>query len=163
MEFMRFPDIKTRPPPVLLHDDIGPAAEITSESEVNMAFAKRPTIILMALLALTFSGGAASGAPAAFAAESTGPTQPIQAVRVDKIVSAEVGETREFWVSLPDGYSESGEKYPVLYMMDGEFNFSSGIIGGIRMAALQGQMPEFIVVGIKNTDCLLYTSDAADE
>ena len=47
MEFMRFPDIKSRPPPVLLRDDIGPAAEITSESEVNMAFPKWPAIIPM--------------------------------------------------------------------------------------------------------------------
>jgi tetratricopeptide (TPR) repeat protein len=37
-------------------------------------------------------------------------------------------------------------------MMDGDFNFNSGIIGGIRYAALLGEMPEFIIVGIKNTD-----------
>jgi len=152
MEFMRFPDIKSPPPPVLLRDDTGPAAEITSESEVNMAFPKRPANILTALLALAFSGGAASGAPTASAAQSTGPAQPVQAVRVDKIVSAKVGETREFWVSLPDGYSETAEKYPVLYMMDADFNFNSGLIGGVRYAAALGEMPEFIIVGIKNTD-----------
>ena len=37
-------------------------------------------------------------------------------------------------------------------MMDGDFNFNSGIIGGVRYAALLGEMPEFIIVGIKNTD-----------
>ena len=37
-------------------------------------------------------------------------------------------------------------------MMDGDFNFNSGVIGGVRYAALLGEMPEFIIVGIKNTD-----------
>ncbi len=73
-------------------------------------------------------------------------------VRIDKMVSAKIGETREFWVSLPDRYMESGEKYPVLYMMDGDFNFNSGVIGGLRHAALLGEFPEFIIVGIRNTD-----------
>lgn len=149
---MRFPDIKTCLSSVLLCDDIGPVAENESESEVNMAFPKWPAFIPVALLALTFSGGADSGVPAASAAESTGPTQPILPVRIERITSAKVGETREFWVSLPDGYAESSEKYPVLYMMDADFNFNSGIIGGIRYAALLGEMPEFIIVGIKNTD-----------
>jgi len=36
--------------------------------------------------------------------------------------------------------------------MDADFNFNSGVIGGIRYAALLGEMPEFIIVGIKNTD-----------
>lgn len=73
-------------------------------------------------------------------------------VRGETIPSLKVGESREFWVSLPDGYDESGSRYPVLYMMDGEFNFNSGVIGGLRHAALKGEMPEFIVVGIRNTD-----------
>ncbi|HSQ35290.1 MAG TPA: alpha/beta hydrolase-fold protein [Candidatus Binatia bacterium] len=79
------------------------------------------------------------------------PTLPLP-VRPETIASIKLGETREFWVSLPDGYDESVVKYPVLYMMDGEFNFNSGAIGGLRHAAQLGEMPEFIVVGIKNTD-----------
>ena len=121
-------------------------AENESKNEVIMARSKLPVFIPMALL---FLGGTGFGAPAASA---EGSTIPIQPVRVEKIVSAKVGETREFWVSLPDGYSESGEKYPVLYMMDGDFNFNSGVIGGVRYAALLGEMPEFIIVGIKNTN-----------
>jgi predicted alpha/beta superfamily hydrolase len=72
-------------------------------------------------------------------------------VRVETLVSTKVGEPREFWVSLPDGYNASTERYPVLYMMDGDFNFNSGVIGGVRQAASLGQIPEFIIVGIKNT------------
>jgi predicted alpha/beta superfamily hydrolase len=73
-------------------------------------------------------------------------------VRIEKLDSAKVGESREFWVSLPDQYTESDEKYPVIYMMDGDFNFNSGGIGGLRHAAQMGEIPEFIIVGIKNTD-----------
>lgn len=77
---------------------------------------------------------------------------PISPVRVEKIVSAKLGETRECWVSLPDRYDETDAKYPVLYMLDGETNFNSGVIGGLRMAAFLGEMPDFIVVGVVNTD-----------
>jgi uncharacterized protein len=84
-------------------------------------------------------------------AEAQSPPLPIP-VRVDTLVSAKVGEPREFWVSLPDRYNESREKYPVIYMMDGDFNFNSGVIGGVRQAAWLGEIPEFIIVGIKNTN-----------
>ncbi|HSA94757.1 MAG TPA: alpha/beta hydrolase-fold protein [Acidobacteriota bacterium] len=76
----------------------------------------------------------------------------ISPVRIERIASARLGETREAWVSLPDRYDESGSAFPVLYMMDADFNFNSGVIGGLRQAALLGEMPDFIVVGIKNTD-----------
>jgi uncharacterized protein len=99
-------------------------------------------IVLMALAALF------SPPPVILA---VAPSLPIP-VRSEKIVSAKVGETREFHVSLPDGYSASGEKYPVLLMLDGEFNFNSGAIGGLRHAAQLGEMPDFIIVGIPNTD-----------
>jgi len=79
------------------------------------------------------------------------PTLPLP-VKKDKIASIKVGEIREFYVSLPDTYLASGEKYPVLLMLDGEFNFNSGVIGGLRHAAQLGEMPEFIIVGIPNTD-----------
>ncbi|MCX6559106.1 MAG: alpha/beta hydrolase-fold protein [Candidatus Aminicenantes bacterium] len=112
----------------------------------------RSTLLIFLTILLLFLAGISFGEPTASADGSEAGGQPIQAVRVEKIASAKVGETREFWVSLPDGYADSGERYPVLYMMDADFNFSSGIIGGVRFAALMGQMPEFIMVGIKNTD-----------
>ena len=77
---------------------------------------------------------------------------PIPQVRIERIASARLGEVREAWVSLPDRYDETGDRYPVLYMLDGEINFNSGVIGGLRQAALLGEMPEFIVVGVVNTD-----------
>ena len=107
-----------------------------------MFFSKNSRVVLLALGVVFFN------APAADAAV---PTLPLP-VRIEKIASAKIGESREFWVSLPDQYNESGEKYPVLYMMDGDFNFNSGMIGGLRHAAQMGEIPEFIIVGIKNTD-----------
>lgn len=68
------------------------------------------------------------------------------------IESRVLGEARPFWVSLPDEYEVSGEPYAVLYMLDGEHNFTSGVVGGLRYAASLGEIPELIVVGIKNTD-----------
>src|SRR5512141_1878004 len=77
---------------------------------------------------------------------------PISPVRTDRITSARLGEEREIWVSLPDRYAETSGAYPVLYMMDADFNFNSGVLGGLRHAAQLEEMPDFIVVGIKNTD-----------
>jgi enterochelin esterase-like enzyme len=102
--------------------------------------ARRTALILIAALALGRSS-----------AEAQTPSLPIP-VRIDTLVSAKVGEPREFWVSPPDRYNASTEKYPVLYMMDGDFNFNSGVIGGVRQAAWSGEIPEFIIVGIKNTN-----------
>jgi len=85
------------------------------------------------------------------AALAAAPTLPLP-VHKDKIASIKVGEIREYYVSLPDNYLASGEKYPVLLMLDGEFNFNSGVIGGLRHAAQLGEMPDFIIVGIPNTD-----------
>ena len=107
-----------------------------------MFFRMHIRIVYLALAAVF------SNSLAAYAAD---PDLPLP-VRIEKIDSVKIGESREFWVSLPDLYNESEEKYPVLYMMDGDFNFNSGTIGGLRHAAQMGEMPEFIIVGIKNTD-----------
>jgi len=117
-----------------------------------MTFPKRPAFLRTALLLPGFLAGIGISAPASPAAEAQGAGVLIQSIRTEKIASAKVGETREFWISLPDRYSESNEKYPVLYMMDGDSNFNAGVIGGIRHAALLGEMPEFIIVGIMNTN-----------
>ena len=102
----------------------------------------RARLRLLALLAIGASPAAAGAEP---------PTLPLP-VEHGTIASARLGETREYWVSLPDAYREAGKRFPVVYMMDGEMNFNSGCIGGVRLAAQMGEMPDFIVVGIRNTD-----------
>jgi len=69
-----------------------------------------------------------------------------------KIYSEKIGEDREIYISVPEKYEKSGKKYPVLYMMDREFNATPGLIGSIRYLEFLSQTPEFIVVGIKNTN-----------
>ncbi len=107
-----------------------------------MPIKKYMAVALMAAGALFFVSPSAPGAA---------PSLPLP-VRSEKIASVKVGEMREFYVSLPDRYGESGESYPVILMLDGEFNFNAGVIGGLRQAAQLGEIPEFIVVGIRNTD-----------
>jgi predicted alpha/beta superfamily hydrolase len=86
-------------------------------------------------------------------AESLAQSLPLPIpVRVEMLLSARLGEVREFWISLPDRYETSSQRYPVVYMLDGEINFNSGVLGGVRQASALGQIPEFIVVGIRNTD-----------
>ncbi len=101
-----------------------------------------PRLRLLVFLALGASRVALCAEP---------PNLPLP-VEAGKIASAHLGETREFWVSLPDGYREAGKRFPVIYMMDGEINFNSGCIGGVRHAAQMEQIPDFIIVGIRNTD-----------
>ncbi|MHB8054003.1 MAG: hypothetical protein ACYDH3_01950 [Candidatus Aminicenantales bacterium] len=61
--------------------------------------------------AILFLAAICLSVPAAF---SDGSTLLFQPVRIEKIDSVKVVETREFWVSLPDHYAESNEKYPVI-------------------------------------------------
>lgn len=91
----------------------------------------------------------ATAGSSGLAAGADGPPPPVE---VGKIESARLGETREYLVSLPDAYEGGATRYPVVYMMDGELNFSSATIGGLRLAAQLGDIPDFIVVGIRNTD-----------
>lgn len=73
-----------------------------------------------------------------------------------RIKSAILNEEREFWVSLPPGYSSpkyAPAKYPVLYLFDGDANFHS--VTGIVQSLANGpysKVPQMIVVGILNTD-----------
>lgn len=68
------------------------------------------------------------------------------------IASATLGEEREIYISLPDGYQESSESYPVVYVLDaeelGNFQLVRGILGAFDT---DGLVPETIVVGIVNT------------
>jgi predicted alpha/beta superfamily hydrolase len=73
---------------------------------------------------------------------------------VDKIQSAELGESRILNIYLPDGYSpDSSKTYPVIYLLDGsdneDFIHVVGIVQFLNMIEL---MPESIVVGIANVD-----------
>lgn len=62
-----------------------------------------------------------------------------------------MGEDKEYWVHLPMDYNKSEEKYPVLYITDGDEHFylASGII---QFMSSQYIIPEMIVVAIFHKD-----------
>ena len=60
-------------------------------------------------------------------------------------------EDRTIMVSLPLNYQNAQSKYPVLYLLDaeGNFNFTAGVM---QFLASTNQLPEIILIGIRNTN-----------
>ena len=65
------------------------------------------------------------------------------------IDSAVLGEKRDLVIYLPEGYQNSQERYPVLYLTDGDIQ-GAHTAGTIDYLAKFEQMPQMIVVGIVN-------------
>ena len=65
------------------------------------------------------------------------------------IESKILNETRDIYVYLPEGYEQSTDDYPVMYVLDGEskFTISAAIV---NFLARNQQIPQMIVVGIPN-------------
>lgn len=77
--------------------------------------------------------------------------------KVDSVYSTILKEKRKVWVYVPDMKStlpNSGQRYPVVYLLDGDGHFES-VVGMIQqLSQVNGNtvLPEMIVVGIPNTD-----------
>ena len=72
----------------------------------------------------------------------------------DIIHSKILNEQREIWVYVPISASDttfSKQRYPVVYLLDGDDHFSS-VVGMIQRLSSVHACPEMIVVGIPNTD-----------
>lgn len=76
---------------------------------------------------------------------------------IDSISSNILSEKRKIWIHLPKSAHNSGiakQKYPVVYLLDGDGHFSS-VVGMIEeLSEVNGNTncPEMIVVGITNTN-----------
>lgn len=74
---------------------------------------------------------------------------------IDSIQSTVLAETRKVWVYVPaKRQAETGQRYPVVYLLDGDAHFYS-VVGMIQqLSQVNGNTlcPEMIVVGIPNTD-----------
>lgn len=77
---------------------------------------------------------------------------------IDSLQSKILGEQRKIWVYLPNGDGAndlySSQKYPVVYLLDGDAHFYS-VVGMIQqLSQVNGNtvLPEMIAVGIPNTD-----------
>ena len=67
--------------------------------------------------------------------------------KAENIVSEIVADTFFILVSVPDGYSSSNKRYPVLYVLDGDIAF--GMAASIsRYLQVGNNIPELIIVGI---------------
>ena len=75
---------------------------------------------------------------------------------IDSIQSKMLNENRKIWIYVPKGITDSvflPQRYPVIYLLDGDRHFSS-VVGMLQqMSSASGSQvcPEMIVVGIPNT------------
>lgn len=66
--------------------------------------------------------------------------------------SAVLGEDREYFVDLPEGYEgDTGARYPVLYVLDGTSQ-SGHTSESAKLLARIGAIPPMIIVGISSVD-----------
>ncbi|HJQ13007.1 MAG TPA: alpha/beta hydrolase-fold protein [Gemmatimonadaceae bacterium] len=70
--------------------------------------------------------------------------------RTTSLSSRVLGESRTIDISLPRDYASTTERYPVIVVLDGEFehNIAASIA---RFYASTGMMPKAIAVGVRNT------------
>jgi predicted alpha/beta superfamily hydrolase len=77
--------------------------------------------------------------------------------KIDSLYSKTLGEERKIWVHVPgDGNGSGSQRYPVVYLLDGDAHFPS-VMGMIQqLSEVNGNTacPDMIVVGIPNTDRL---------
>lgn len=78
--------------------------------------------------------------------------QPLYDAPERIVVKSQVlGEERTVLVRTPAGYARGTERFPVLYMTDGDAHIQH-TSGTVSFLAGNARMPEMIVVGITNTD-----------
>jgi len=66
-----------------------------------------------------------------------------------KLYSKILNEERDLSIYLPPGYEKMDLKYPILFTLDGYFLWPTGIVDYLSFS---GNIPQMIVVSIKNTD-----------
>ncbi|HEX8148751.1 MAG TPA: alpha/beta hydrolase-fold protein [Pyrinomonadaceae bacterium] len=96
---------------------------------------------LLALLAALLTGTRA-------AAQSPPPYEAPERVVIRSQV---LGEERVIYVRTPPGYARGRERFPVLYLTDGDAHIQQAS-ATVAFLAGNARMPEMIVVGITNTD-----------
>ena len=85
------------------------------------------------------------------AACSAAAAEPITMGETVKLQSKILGEERTVLISTPANYAGRSERYPVLYMTDGDAHLSH-TRGTVDFLSRNGLMPDLIIVGVTNTD-----------
>jgi uncharacterized protein len=99
----------------------------------------------LAAIAMALSVAAASVSAAA--------AEPITIGEKVTIQSKILGEERTILISTPANYERGSERYPVLYMTDGDAHLTHAR-GTVDFLSRNGLMPDMIIVGVVNTDRL---------
>ncbi len=131
----------------------------------KIARMKRIPLLLLALVACRDSSKTTQ--PTAQTATKTAPeTSPEQKVPAEvpapdaakgenpaklTLQSKVLGQERAILVRTPRGYEQGSDRYPVLYMTDGD-RLIGHTAATVQFLAENGRMPEMIVVGISNID-----------
>jgi len=80
-----------------------------------------------------------------------GAGEPITIGETITLQSKVMGEERTILISTPPGYGLGTERYPVLYMTDGDQHITH-TRGTVDFLASNGLIPQLIIVGVANTD-----------
>jgi uncharacterized protein len=74
--------------------------------------------------------------------------------KIDSVQSNILGENRKIWIYVPDGAVNNKERFPVVYVLDGDGHFSSVVGVTQQLSTINGNTmcPKMIIVGIPNTD-----------
>ena len=85
-------------------------------------------------------------------------TNPVVAGEVAHFRSRVLGEERTLFISKPGGYEDGADRYPVLYLLDGEthFRFASGIV---EFLGANDRIPKMLVVAIASGNPAQRTRD----
>ena len=84
--------------------------------------------------------------------------------RFDNIKSEKLGEERRITIGLPPSYEANPEKkYPVLYLLDGDYLFDP-FSGAVSYGAYWDDLPEMIIIGVhQNKDSERYDDTTIDQ
>lgn len=77
--------------------------------------------------------------------------EPVVIGKKFEVHSKVLNETRALLIATPEGYDQETDRYPVLYILDGDENFVPAV-GIVRFLAESERIPPMIVVGIGNTE-----------
>jgi uncharacterized protein len=77
--------------------------------------------------------------------------EPVVIGKKFEIRSKVLNETRSLLIAPPEGYDQEKDRYPVLYVLDGDENFVQSV-GIVRSLIESDRIPPMLVVGIANTE-----------
>ena len=111
----------------------------------------RAQLRLFGIVVVVFVGSSLSGSALAQTRETFAPLPStaveIPRTQVRKVISAIDGQEYVLDVYLPPGYSDQSKRFPVLYLLDAQWDFPL-VVGLFETQWADGFLPPMIIVGI---------------